>query len=40
VDAIQKQIEAVEEELNSLYAKKDEKREAYWKGRYDFKKQD
>ena len=38
MDAIQKQIEAVDEELNSLYAKKDEKREAYWKGRYDFKK--
>lgn len=39
VDAIQKQIEVIDEELNLLYAKKDEKREAYWKGRYDFKKQ-
>jgi len=34
------QITAVEEELNALYKKKDEMREAYWKGRFDFKKQD
>lgn len=29
----------VEEELNALYSKKDEMREAYWKGRFDFKVQ-
>ena len=34
---IQEQIEAVDDELNALYATKDEKREAYWKARYDFK---
>ena len=38
-DKIQAQIEAIDEELNTLYAKKDEKREAYWKARYDFKLQ-
>lgn len=37
LDAIQKLIEVIDEELNQLYAKKDEKREAYWKGRFDFK---
>lgn len=40
LDGIQAQIEAVELELQDLYAKKDEKREAYWKARYDFKVQD
>ena len=35
LDAIQKQIEGVDEELTALYAAKDEKREAYWKARYD-----
>ena len=35
LDAIQKQIEGVDEELTALYASKDEKREAYWKARYD-----
>ena len=39
IDAIQLQIEGIETELTDLYAKKDEKREAYWKGRYDFKEQ-
>lgn len=39
LDNLQKQIDDVDKELNELYAKKDEKREAYWKGRYDFKKQ-
>ena len=38
-DKIQEQIEACDQELNALYSKKDEKREAYWKGRYDFKLQ-
>jgi peptidoglycan hydrolase CwlO-like protein len=37
MDAIQTQIEKVDEELKALYKQKDEKREAYWKGRYDFK---
>ena len=39
VDAVQTQIEGVDTELNALYAKKDEMRENYWKGRYDFKQQ-
>lgn len=39
LDALQKQIEGVDEELTALYAVKDEKREAYWKSRYDFKVQ-
>lgn len=30
----------MEKELQELYAKKDEKREEYWKRRYDFKVQD
>jgi len=38
-DKVSEQIEAVDEELSALYAKKDEKREAYWKARYDFKEQ-
>jgi len=37
LDAIQVKIEKVDEELKALYAQKDEKREAYWKGRFDFK---
>ena len=38
-DKISEQITAVDEELTALYAKKDAKREEYWKGRYDFKEQ-
>ena len=37
MDAIQTQIEKVDDELKALYKQKDEKREAYLKGRYDFK---
>lgn len=40
IDGFNTQISAIDEELNGLYKKKDEMREAYWKGRYDFKKQD
>lgn len=39
LDKLQEQVEKVEEDLTALYAKKDEKREAYWKGRYDYKQQ-
>lgn len=38
-DKVSEQIEAVDTELTELYAKKDEKRELYWKARYDFKEQ-
>ena len=38
-DKITEQINAVEEELTALYALKDQKREEYWKKRYDFKMQ-
>lgn len=40
VDGFNKQINVIEDELNALYKKKDDLREAYWKGRYDFKMQD
>ena len=40
VEGFNKQITGIEEELNALYKKKDDLREAYWKGRYDFKMQD
>ncbi len=40
MDAIQVDIEKVDEELKALYKQKDDKREAYWKGRFDFKTQD
>lgn len=36
-DEVSKQIEKIEEELSVIFAAKDEKREAYWKARYDFK---
>lgn len=36
-DNVTKQIEKIEEELSVIFAAKDEKREAYWKARYDFK---
>ena len=38
-DNVTKQIEKIEEELSVIFAAKDEKREAYWKARYDFKQQ-
>ena len=37
-DAIQAKIEKVDEELTALYKTKDEKREAFWEGKYNFKK--
>ena len=39
LDALQEKIEKVEGDLSKLFAKKDELREAFWKGKYDFKKQ-
>jgi len=38
-DKVSEQIDAVDAELTELYSKKDEKRELYWKARYDFKEQ-
>lgn len=38
-DNVTKQIEKIEDELTAIFAAKDEKREAYWKARYDFKMQ-
>ena len=38
-DAVSREIERIEEELTGIFAAKDEKREAYWKARYDYKVQ-
>ena len=39
VDAVQEKIEKVEAEMKAIYEVKDAKREAYWKGRFDYKVQ-